>query len=699
MANVYLPSQTISPASHSNSLRKPSDATSTRSIGFASDRSPLQNLELELKHISKEEFDAPGVGRSLSKRQEERLQRSTTITSRLTASPPVPSPINTYPIGDESHQHRSHRMAQLLGSSPSEVKSEDGRRNSPPNADALGKPQSVTKLSPAQISGRDRIGRKSYQGYRFQHLRRTSSSGTKSNKGDHTRITRAAGGKDVFDVKVAHLTIEDREFGYQSLSGGDATKDDAPRAGNTSHNDSRDFFTAEDITDNQISEPKNIPAKPISSVNSFRPVTVIEPTRMARTKEEKKDELIFSFIAAIKRRATPAPTTYSPPLHVKCGPLLRYTGLRRDGKQSNESSAKDERETWRGSVMIVTTDDQSDYTTVPRIRLFVQPALSSVMTDTNNRTETTNTSAADTEDLNNNLKNRKDGEILGKYREVEGTKLHSERGITFWRFTIEVELGDEQARIAYRINHGPVNSFWVPSRTETMNIMFYSCNGFSLSVNPADFCGPDPLWRDVIREHEKKPFHVMLGGGDQLYNDAVSKKTKLFKEWLAIKNPIHKNHSAFTDSMADELEEFYLERYCMWFSQGLFGVANAQIPMINIWDDHDIIDGFGSYPDHFNRCPVFKGLGAVAFKYYLLFQHQSIVDELEGNEPSWLLGAAPGPYIAELSRSCFMFLGRKVAFLGLDCRTERMRDLVLSESTYNREFLLHTLGLSGSKIS
>lgn len=110
----------------------------------------------------------------------------------------------------------------------------------------------------------------------------------------------------------------------------------------------------------------------------------------------------------------------------------------------------------------------------------------------------------------------------------------------------------------------------------------------------------------------------------------------------------------------------------MWFSQGLFGVANAQIPMVNIWDDHDIIDGFGSYPHHFNRCAVFTGLGAVAFKYYLLFQHQSIVDEKEEHEPSWLLGATPGPYITELSRSCFMSLGRKVAFLGLDCRTERM---------------------------
>lgn len=85
----------------------------------------------------------------------------------------------------------------------------------------------------------------------------------------------------------------------------------------------------------------------------------------------------------------------------------------------------------------------------------------------------------------------------------------------------------------------------------------------------------------------------------------------------------------------------------------------------------DIIDGFGSYPDHFMRSPVFSGLGAVAFKYYMLFQHQSIVDEGMADEPSWLLGASRGPYINELSRSVFMFLGKHVAFLGLDCRTER----------------------------
>ena len=78
------------------------------------------------------------------------------------------------------------------------------------------------------------------------------------------------------------------------------------------------------------------------------------------------------------------------------------------------------------------------------------------------------------------------------------------------------------------------------------------------------------------------------------------------------------------------------------------------------------------------RSPVFCGLGNIAFKYYMLFQHQSVVDEGEADEPSWLLGKSPGPYINEFSRSVFMFLGKHVAFLGLDCRTERMVSVISS---------------------
>lgn len=83
------------------------------------------------------------------------------------------------------------------------------------------------------------------------------------------------------------------------------------------------------------------------------------------------------------------------------------------------------------------------------------------------------------------------------------------------------------------------------------------------------------------------------------------------------------------------------------------------------------------------QTPVFTGIGAVAFKYYMLFQHQSVPAETEATEPSWVLGKSPGPYIKERSRSVFMQLGRQVAFLGLDCRTERQRDEILTEDSYD----------------
>ncbi|KAI4173702.1 MAG: hypothetical protein LQ348_006501, partial [Seirophora lacunosa] len=444
---------------------------------------------------------------------------------------------------------------------------------------------------------------------------------------------------------------------------------------------------------------------------------------------------------------------FEPPLHLKCGPLLRFCGLQRSRlqqSQARQSTSVEEREVWRGSIMIVTTDSYSEYSPVPKLEIFPEPMdtlpppphqaniesgndlpaayidpiaglpklarhggvvfvrpvedldhekdLSTVEGDDGlfEETRTANVPSSygrpkSAQGLNGQSParhtippGRRSQKSGGS--QVKAVRLHAERGVTFWRFNIEIELTDKQQRIGYRINNGASVGFWVPAQGQTMNMMFHSCNGFSMSVDPDTFSGPDPLWRDVLNNHQSRPFHVMIGGGDQIYNDRVMNETELFQSWLSIKNPRHKHQSPFSTEMRDELEEFYLERYSMWFSQGLFGMANSQIAMINIWDDHDIIDGFGSYPHHFMSTPVFCGLGAVAFKYYMLFQHQSVVDEGPAEEPSWLMGAAPGPYVNELSRSLFMFLGKSVAFLGLDCRTERMRDEILSEATYDLVF-------------
>ncbi len=353
----------------------------------------------------------------------------------------------------------------------------------------------------------------------------------------------------------------------------------------------------------------------------------------------------------------------NPVLKIKCGPLLRFKTIdfqnQRDHYQGQQAYGGQQQEQgqgpmWQGSAMIVTIDDGSLYApTLPTLTYWTTVQAST----------------------------------YHPAQHITGLKLHQVFGCTFWRFDINVPLiNDFEQKVTYTINSGRQIDFFVPSALETMRIMFHSCNGFSLSVDQTKFCGPDPLWRDVLRAHSAAPFHVMCGGGDQIYCDLVTKRAALFKDWLSMSALEHKTKKEFTPEMRTELEMFYFEHYAWWFRQGQFGIANARIPMVNIWDDHDIIDGFGSYPDHFMRSPVFSGLGNVAFLYYLLFQQQSVPNEPENSSKHWIYGSERGPYIHEFSRNTLSWLGPKVALLGFDNRTERRREQVNYEATYARIF-------------
>ncbi|KAL4896770.1 hypothetical protein BDV59DRAFT_171444 [Aspergillus ambiguus] len=427
---------------------------------------------------------------------------------------------------------------------------------------------------------------------------------------------------------------------------------------------------------------------------------------------------------------------FQPQIFMKCGPLLRYAGMKR--VRIDGPNGPFDKETWRGSVLIVTKDSHSTYEPSPSLRLFSQPmdllppppaelsgedaqlapeyvdptaGLMKLGRDgrplyvkpVEHTEEELDLSFVENDDgiyemspsivdysnegvkqpIPANRVHSMDGEAMGVYKEITGARLYADPGrdVTFWRFNIEVELGPTQQRVAYRINQGPALGFWVPARGQSMNIMFHTCNGFSQGIDTNKFCGPDPLWRDILNEHQTRPFHVMLGGGDQIFNDRVTAESQHFQDWIRIKN-LHERYDApFSIEFKAELETGFLEHYSAWFSQGLFSLANSQIPMVNMWNDHEIIEGFGSYPDEFMGTPVISGLGGLAFKYYLLFQHHSVPEETEIEEPTWLLGAQPGPYINQRSRSLFMSLGDGVVLLGLDCRTERMSDEVLSEQT------------------
>lgn len=407
--------------------------------------------------------------------------------------------------------------------------------------------------------------------------------------------------------------------------------------------------------------------------------------------------------------------------------MLRYAGMKR--VRIDGPNGPFDKETWRGSILIVTKDSRSTYEPAPTLRLFSQPMdllppppavvsgedaqlppeyvdptaglmklgrdgralyvkpvehteeevdLSHVENDDGiyemSPSMIDYTSEGIKQPVPANRLHPTDGETAEAYKDVAGARLYADPGrdVTFWRFNLEIELGPTQQRVAYRINQGPALGFWVPARGQSMNIMFHTCNGFSPGVDSDKLCGPDPLWRDVLNEHQTRPFHAMIGGGDQIFNDQIVMESTHFQEWVKIKNVHEKYDAAFTAEFRAELETAFLDHYSEWFSQGLYSLANSQIPMINMWNDHEIIEGFGSYSDEFMGTPVISGLGNIAFKYYLLFQHHSVPEETEAEEPSWLLGVQPGPYINQRSRNLFMSLGDGVALLGLDCRTERM---------------------------
>jgi hypothetical protein len=373
-------------------------------------------------------------------------------------------------------------------------------------------------------------------------------------------------------------------------------------------------------------------------------------------------------------------------LDVIGGPLLNYR------RTSNQQSGQP---IWHGSVLIVTTPGQQ----TPQLVLSPVGAVDS---------------------------NAGNVRFSVDARTFRGEKLYEDSKRAFWRFTIDLPFQQFESRWKYDIQ-GLVfidrqkaekpQLFAVPSASQSMRIMFHSCNGFSVGTDVEAWSGP-ALWNDVLRMHEQRPFHVMIGGGDQIYNDGVRVDGPL-KAWTAIHSPHHRREFPFGEDMRAACDEYYFQNYVRWYGTRPFSTANGQIPQVNIWDDHDIIDGFGSYTDNFMQCPVFRGIGGVAHKYYLLFQHHlappkstfttdaplTMTADPQGTtpadpvqlqntfvmtddvgDPSYLIGHKPGPYVEERSRSIYCQLGAHIAFAGIDARTERTRHQINYPETYKMLF-------------
>jgi phosphodiesterase/alkaline phosphatase D-like protein len=264
---------------------------------------------------------------------------------------------------------------------------------------------------------------------------------------------------------------------------------------------------------------------------------------------------------------------------VICGPLLNFKHL------SGEGANRD----WHGSVLLV----------LPRET--PQPTLEVDFVDIIGHSPEPSSS----EDLRT--------PDWHATRVFQGEELYHDGTKAFWRFPIKLHVMRFESRWQYRVpTLVAPRLFCLPSRFQSMRIMFHSCNGFSIGTDMKVWKGGS-LWHDVLRMHRSRPFHVMIGGGDQIYNDNVRTDGPL-QAWTNIGNPLTRRSHHFDENLRRECDDFYYNNYVRWFNTQPFRNANCSIPQLNIWDDHDIIDGFGSYTDGFMRCNVFRGIGSVAHK-------------------------------------------------------------------------------------
>lgn len=200
---------------------------------------------------------------------------------------------------------------------------------------------------------------------------------------------------------------------------------------------------------------------------------------------------------------------------------------------------------------------------------------------------------------------------------------------TAWRFDFAVPQKAVRQRIAGQIGGQPF-SFSVPAQGAMPAIAYASCNGFSDITAMKKVKEPHAMWARLGRLHTLQdgvdnqtygPFDLLLLGGDQVYSDVMWAQVPELVEWGQM-DWYTRTHTAFTAAMQASVQAFFSKLYMDRWSQLDVAAALCSIPSVMMWDDHDVMDGWGSYPSDLHESPVFQGIFRVAKAAFELFQRQ-----------------------------------------------------------------------------
>ena len=188
-------------------------------------------------------------------------------------------------------------------------------------------------------------------------------------------------------------------------------------------------------------------------------------------------------------------------------------------------------------------------------------------------------------------------------------------GFTFHVFDFKLRRNGVSRYICNEIEYRVA----VPEQGESINISLTACNGSECENLKSPRPGRENIWQIMWENHQTKPYHVLLQGGDQIYNDAVWDSHPMLKAW-SDRLPWSRYRAEFSTEMLAAARQFYAENYLQLWSLPIQAKLQASIPSLMMWDDHDIFDGYGSYRGYDSNSAVVKGLFGAAKEAFRIFQ-------------------------------------------------------------------------------
>lgn len=221
--------------------------------------------------------------------------------------------------------------------------------------------------------------------------------------------------------------------------------------------------------------------------------------------------------------------------------------------------------------------------------------------------------------------------------------------------------------------------FYQPGVQERPKLGYASCNGFSDATLANSTAEPYQLWQAMQQQQAlaeqglATPLSMLLMGGDQVYADALWHQVPALARWQHLSHG-QKIKMRASQVMRQQLQRFYSDLYVNRWRQPAMARIFATVPSVMMWDDHDIFDGWGSYPAELQQCEVYRAIFQAAQQHYVALQLRGA-----GNQSR----LAPD---ADHYSQAFTF--RHYRIIALDHRSERRLDQIMSPAHW-QAFIAH----------